>query len=267
MLDLGRRNVLGVLISANDYDAAVTDIVAAAEDGRGYAVSALAIHGVMTTVRDPAHRGRLNDFDMVTADGQGVRWVLNLLHRTGLADRVYGPELMWRVCVACAERGIPVYLYGSREPVVDALARNLRAGIPGLQVAGSAPSLFRTTTREEQEAIAARIRESGAGVVFVGLGCPRQEVFVHEYHDLVERPMLAVGAAFDYHAGLLAPPPAWAQRWGLHGLYRMTQEPRRTWRRFLLLPFGFLALAALQLARVWRPDPGAVAHPDAIRYG
>src|SRR5262249_53895851 len=115
MNDQGKRNVRGVLVDALDYEAAVQRIVAAAEAGQGFAVTALAVHGVMTGVSDAQHRHRLNRFDLVTPDGQPVRWALNHLHDTNLRDRVYGPRLMAEVCRAAGEQRLPVYLYGSKQ--------------------------------------------------------------------------------------------------------------------------------------------------------
>ncbi|HET9016111.1 MAG TPA: WecB/TagA/CpsF family glycosyltransferase [Thermomicrobiaceae bacterium] len=268
MWDLGKNNVLGVLVDAVDYGAAVHKVISAARDRRGYAVTALAVHGIMTGVQDAEHRYRLNQFDLVTPDGQPVRWALNLLHGTHLAERVYGPTLTLAVCAAAADEGLPVYFYGSRPEVLERLVENLSAQYPGLVVAGAEPSKFRRTTLDEKAEIARRIRASGARIVFVGLGCPRQEIFAYEYRDLLGMPVLAVGAAFDYHAGLLDEPPAWIQRSGLQWLYRLVQEPSRLWRRYLLLNPTFLTLLALQAFHLWRPgtrDADAPAYD--VLYG
>ena len=212
------------------------------------------------------HQGvRVAGLDLVTPDGQGVRWALNLLHGAVLTDRVYGPRLMLEVCRACAAEDQSIFLYGSTAATLERLSANLRDRVPGLTVAGSEPSRFATTTADEQLEIAAQISASGASVLFVGLGCPRQEVFCFEYRDLVAMPCLAVGAAFDYHAGRVREPPPWVQRNGLHGLYRAAQEPRRLWKRFLLLPPAFCALVAgqrLGLGRFVTPT----VEPPPIRH-
>jgi N-acetylglucosaminyldiphosphoundecaprenol N-acetyl-beta-D-mannosaminyltransferase len=255
MIDLGKKNVLGVMVDAVDYNAAVDRIIRAAEEGRPYAVSALAVHGVMTGVDDAEHRYRLNHLDLVTPDGQPVRWALNLLHKTGLRDRVYGPNLTLRVMEAAADRGLPVFFYGSRPEVLERLVTNMTERFPNLKVAGAEPSKFRTVTGEEKLEIAERITASGARVTFVGLGCPRQEVFAYEYRALLSMPLLAVGAAFDYHAGLVDEPPAWMQRSGLQWLYRLGQDPRRLWRRYLILNPRYLGRLALQ----WIAGPSNAA--------
>lgn len=261
MRDLGKRNVLGVLVDAVDYEGAVSTIIAAAEERRPLAVSALAVHGVMTGVADRTHKYRLNQLDLVTPDGQPVRWAMNLLHRTGLPDRVYGPTLTLKVCQEAAARGLPVFFYGSHPEVLTRLVANLESRFPGLKVAGSEPSKFCTSTPEEQHDISERIRSSGAQVTFVGLGCPRQEVFAYEYRDLLLMPVIAVGAAFDYHAGVVKEPPFWVQRSGLQWLYRLGQDPRRLWKRYLVLNTGFLVRLVLQTLRLWKPNPANGGEP------
>lgn len=250
-----KRNVLGILVDATDYQTATAQVLAAARERRPLALTALAVHGVMTGVRDPAHGARLNSFDVVTPDGQPVRWALNLLHRARLTDRVYGPTLTLRVLAGCAEEGLPVYLYGSTEATLDRLVPALTARFPGLKIAGVEPSKFRTAQPGEAEQIADRIRASGARVVLVGLGCPRQEIFAYAMRPRLDLPLLAVGAAFDYHAGLLRPPPAWMQRAGLEWLWRLGLEPGRLWRRYLLLNPAYLTRLAGQAMRLWRPAP------------
>lgn len=268
MRPIHKHNLIGVHVDAVDYDSAVANILTAAVLQRAYSVTALAVHGVMTGARDAVHRERLNKFDLVTPDGQPVRWALNLLHKTGLKDRVYGPTLTLKVCEEAAANGIPIYLYGSRQEVIDRMSGNLIERFPGLIIAGAEPSKFRQTTPEEQREIAERIRVSGARITFVGLGCPRQEVFAYEYRDLLGMPVLAVGAAFDYHAGLVSEPPAWMQRAGLQWLYRLVQNPRRLWRRYLLLNPAYVTLVLLQWVGLRRMDSGPVDQPiPEVRYG
>lgn len=266
MRDDGRHELLGIGIDCVDYDAAVDRIVHAARECRHLGVSALAVHGVMTGHDDAQHRQRLRDLDLVVPDGQPVRWALNALHGVGLRERVYGPELTQRVCAAAAAAGLPVYLYGSTEVVLRELATNLEASHPGLQIAGARPSLFRPASADEQRSIAGEIAASGARICLVGLGCPRQEVFVHEHRDLLSMPMLAVGAAFDFHAGHLAQAPGWMQDRGLEWLYRLLREPRRLWRRYLVLNPRFVAA----VLRQWRgrptPDAPDGAPPEPLRY-
>jgi len=259
MIDRGKRNVLGVLVDVVDYDAATERVIAAARERRPFALTALAVHGVMTGVQDRGHGARLNAFDLATPDGQPVRWALNLLHGAGLAERVYGPTLTLRVLERCAAEGLPVFLYGSTPDTVDRLVPRLQAMFPDLKFAGVETSKFRALRPGEDEQIAARIRASGARVVLVGLGCPRQEIFAYAMRPLLDMPLLAVGAAFDYHAGQLRKPPAWMQKRGLEWLWRLGLEPRRLWRRYLILNPAYLARLTAQKTRLWKATPPAPA--------
>jgi len=263
MIRAGKRNVLGVLVDITDYEGATDAVLTAAREHRHLALTALAVHGVMSGVHDPSYAARLNSFDVVTPDGQPVRWALNLLHGVGLRDRVYGPDLTLSVLRRCAAEGLPVYLYGSTPSTLDSLRRRLGHLMPELRVAGAEPSKFRQSHPGEATEIASRIEASGARVVLVGLGCPRQEVFAHALRPLVDMPVLAVGAAFDYHAGLLAPPPPWLQRVGLEWCWRLGHEPARLWRRYLLLNPAYLTRLWAQLVHLWRatPPPGSWDRP------
>jgi exopolysaccharide biosynthesis WecB/TagA/CpsF family protein len=268
MLDYGKHNILGVEISAIDYEAAVASVTAAGENRERLTLSALAVHGVMTGALDAAHQFRLNHLDIVVPDGQPVRWALRLLHGVRLPDRVYGPTLMLRVCEAAATRGLSVFFYGSRPAVLAALTQNLQARIRGLRVAGSEPSRFRQLSDHEQLELADRIGSSGASIVFVGLGCPRQEVWIYEMGHLLSLPLLAVGAAFDFHAGTLLQAPSSLQRIGLEWMFRLGCEPRRLWRRYLGLNPRYVQLVVMQALRLRSFQPVCDGPPPQfIRHG
>jgi N-acetylglucosaminyldiphosphoundecaprenol N-acetyl-beta-D-mannosaminyltransferase len=257
---VGRKgSVLGVLVNATSYDEAAAAVIDAAHAGRPFALTALAVHGVMTGVQDPAHGARLNSFDVVTPDGQPVRWALNSLHHAELADRVYGPTLTLRVLERAAAEGLPVYLYGSTDATLDRLIPKLTELFPALKIAGREASKFRSVQPGEDQQIAQRIIDSGARIVLVGLGCPRQEIFAYAMRPLLPMPQLAVGAAFDYHAGQLRKPPPWMQRAGLEWLWRLGLEPGRLWKRYLLLNPAYLARLAAQKTGVWKATPPAPA--------
>ena len=233
-------------MDAVDYEAAISFVFECARQNRGAMISALAVHGVMTGVLDPEHKFRLNEFDLLVPDGQPVRWVMNWLYGTKLFDRVYGPELMRRICAQAASEGTPIYLYGSTKPVVTALAESLTRMFPTINIVGSEPSAFRKLNPDEKAALQQRIRSSGASIVFVGLGCPRQEVFTYELRGSLSAPVIAVGAAFPLLAGTLPQAPPWMQRLGLEWLFRLLAEPRRLWRRYLYLNPAYLMLVTLQ---------------------
>ncbi|GAC1538628.1 MAG: WecB/TagA/CpsF family glycosyltransferase [Herpetosiphon sp.] len=268
MIDKGKHNVLGVCVNAIDYEAAVTQIVTAARLHQPLSVSALAVHGVMTGVQDEVHRYRLNHFDLIVPDGQPVRWALNALHKTGLRDRVYGPTLTLKVLERAAGEELPIYLYGSRQVVLDALQKRLITQFPHLKIAGSRPSLFRRVSTAEKQQIAQEIKASGAAITFVGLGCPRQEVWAYEYRDVLQMPVLAVGAAFDFHAGTLAQAPPTLQKYGLEWLFRLAREPKRLWRRYMLLNPVYVMLLLLQATGLRRFDTATIHAPQGEQlYG
>src|ERR1700722_2615119 len=166
MIDRGKRNLLGVGISAVDYEYAVSKIMDAARKGRRCATPALAAHGFITGAMDSAHRYRLNTFDLVTPDGQPVRWGLNLVYGTKLHDRVYVPTMTLEVCKEAALQGVPVYFSGSSQRVLDLLCARLPELCPGLKIAGARPSEFRYLSAEGQVQAAERTKVSEAKMCF-----------------------------------------------------------------------------------------------------
>lgn len=262
MKDHGKKNLLGVLVDAVDYEAAVQRIITAARAKQRFTVAALAVHGVMTGVLDRTHRYRLNHLDLVVPDGQPVRWGLNLLYGTKLRDRVYGPTLALEVCKAAATQPLPIFFYGSQAPVVNQLARNLKGRFVGLEIAGIQPSRFRPMTSAERDETVRDIQNSGAAITFVGLGCPRQEVWAYEFGPSLSMPVIAVGAAFDFHAGFLRQAPSWLQRAGLEWAFRLAMEPRRLWKRYLLLNPLYVYLLTLQATGLRTYDTEDTSEPE-----
>jgi exopolysaccharide biosynthesis WecB/TagA/CpsF family protein len=234
-LSMPSLGVLGVNVSRVDYEAAVAAIIHAAQDQRSFGATALAVHGVMEAYRDRAFAETLNRLDLVTPDGQPVRWAMNLLGARELKDRVYGPTLMLKVCEQAAVNRLPIFLYGSTQPVLDRLSRNLTKRFPDLIIAGMQADRFRDASPAEDEADTRTINESRARIVLVGRGCPRQEKWVAAHLGKVQAAMVAVGAAFDFHAGTLRQAPKILQDYGLEWLFRLLNEPKRLWRRYLIL--------------------------------
>jgi exopolysaccharide biosynthesis WecB/TagA/CpsF family protein len=249
MLSNGKRSIIGILVDAVDYESAVGTVVQAARKRRPMAISALAVHGLMTGVLERDYKYRLNHFDLLVPDGQPVRWALNLLHRAQLRDRVYGPNLMLALCSQAEKEGLGVFLYGSTRQVLCGLSKNLEKRFPSLRIAGMEPSRFRRLSAEERTRLIARIRNSGTDIVFVGLGCPRQEIWVYEMREALSAPLVAVGAAFPFFAGTVQQAPKWMQDRGLEWLFRLLAEPR-LWRRYLFLNPLYVFLVALQLLRL-----------------
>jgi N-acetylglucosaminyldiphosphoundecaprenol N-acetyl-beta-D-mannosaminyltransferase len=242
-----RYSVAGVMISAATYESATAAVMAAARDGRTLLLSATPVHALTLGASEPLLGQRYSRFDLLVPDGQPVRWALRLLHGVDLPDRVYGPTLMLRVCEQAAHTGDGIYLYGSRPDVLDRLRRNLVERFPGLRISGFRSPPFRPTTPDEDADDVQDILESGARILFVGLGCPRQDHWAFEHRDRLPLPMLCVGAAFDFHAGMVRQAPPWMQRRGLEWVFRLTMEPRRLWKRYATSNPHFVLL----LARQW----------------
>lgn len=261
------RSILGVLVHPTNYARAVHEIVEAAKAKNSFSVSALAVHGVMTGALDRMHRLRLNQFDLVTPDGQPVRWALNWLYRSGLTDRVYGPFLTRDLCARAAKEGLSVYFYGSNPRTLSALSAALLEKHPTLKIAGVRASRFRRATEAEWMEDVAAIRATQPDLIFCGLGCPRQEIWVHEMRAFQAAPLIAVGAAFPFLAGQLAMAPAWMQRLGLEWFYRLTREPSRLWRRYAVTnPLFVAGLMAQKLGLRKFPVETAGPSPTKERW-
>ena len=266
MICHGKKNILGILVDAVDYKAAVEQIIEAAKGRRGFAVSTAAVHTVMEGVLNREHKFRLNHLDLLTPDGQPVRWALKILHGAELADRVYGPNLTMRLCERAEKENVGLYFYGNTPEVLSGLRTNLERRFPCLRIAGMEPSKFRRLSHQEQDRVAQRIRESGASLVFVGLGCPRQDVWAYEYRELLSLPIVAVGGAFGVLAGKVPQAPEWMQDRGLEWFFRLWSEPRRLWRRYLLLNpvyaflVGLQALGLVRFAADGRQPIGELLH-------
>jgi exopolysaccharide biosynthesis WecB/TagA/CpsF family protein len=249
--------LFGIGISVTDYAAASDAILAAARERRSYAVSALATHGLTEAARDAEFGALVNSIDLVTPDGQPVRWAMNVVHNTGLAERVYGPDLIAAVCAEAAKEGMGIFLYGSTAETCRTVAEELPRRYPGLRVAGIHPDRFRDATPAEDAEDVQGIVDSGADIVLVGRGCPRQERWVAQHRGVLPIPMLAVGAAFDYIAGNFPRPPRLMQRAGLEWLFRLSQEPRRLFRRYLVHNSLFCLLLARELVTRRSPASGS----------
>jgi N-acetylglucosaminyldiphosphoundecaprenol N-acetyl-beta-D-mannosaminyltransferase len=268
MIDCGKHNVAGVQVDAVDYEAAVERIAAAAREGRPFAAAAVSVHGVMISVRDKTHRYRLNHLDLVVPDGQPVRWALNRIHHAGLRDRVYGPQLMFEVCRRAAAEGLPIFFFGAYRELLDDLRRQLEMRLPGIKIAGMRPAKYASVSREERDELVQDIRNSGAKIAMIGLGCPRQEVFAYEMREALSMPILAVGAALNFHAGHLPQAPSFMQRCGLEWAYRLSKEPRRLWRRYLLVNPLYLGLFAMQALGLYVIKPSSAERPQReLCYG
>jgi len=243
--------VLGVPIDVLGWAQAVDRIGGWAAARESRVVCICNAHSVVTATRDPAFAQVLAKADLATPDGAPVAWMLRRLGHAG-QPRINGPDLMLRLCERAADAALPVALVGSTPQTLAALQRQLRAAWPALPIVLAESPPFRPLTPAEEEALAARIEASGAAIVFVGFGCPKQETWMAARRGRVHAVMIGVGAAFDFHAGTVARAPAWMREHGLEWLHRLASEPRRLWKRYLVTNTLFVLGVARQLVmRRW----------------
>ena len=231
--------------SITDYLRASETIISKARVRKSYGVSALAVHGLIETVKDYSFRTLVNKLDMVVPDGQPIRWALNSFYKAGLEDRVTGPILTKYVLARASEENLSVYLYGSTPETLEKFVAFININYPGVNIAGIHPDRFREATSEEDAADIKKINESGAHIVLVGRGCPRQEKWVAGHLGKINAVMMAVGAAFDFHAGNICQAPAWMQQAGMEWFFRLIQEPRKLWKRYITTNPHFIILFLL----------------------
>jgi N-acetylglucosaminyldiphosphoundecaprenol N-acetyl-beta-D-mannosaminyltransferase len=253
------RDILGTRVDATSYPDATDRVVRWAGGRESRYVCVCAVNNVIEAYDDPAYREVMRGADLVTPDGMPLVWGLRLLGVPG-ATRVYGPELTPAICERAAELGIPVGFYGGTPEALTALTATARRRWPELRVAYAHSPPFRPLTSEEEERTVQEIETSGARILFVGIGAPRQERWMAEHKGRVNAVMLGVGAAFDFLAGSKRQAPRLVQTLGLEWLFRLVNEPRRLWRRYLYRNPRFVALFAAQLAGSWFGRRAGVDH-------
>ena len=258
MNDASRRTlpVLGVAIDALACGGAIDRIRGWACSGESRYVCVCNAHSLVTATQDAAFADALQRADMATPDGAPVAWMMRRLGQHG-QGRISGPDLMWRYCAAVAGSDEGIFLYGATPQTLDLLEQALRLAFPGLRICGKRSPPFRALTADEEQQDVDLINASGAGVVWVSLGCPKQELWMARQVGRIQAVMVGVGAAFDFHAGQINRAPMWMQRSGLEWLQRLASEPRRLWRRYLVTNSCFIAGAAGQLANRWWRRKGA----------
>lgn len=241
--------VINAFIDALSWNETLTRIAGWARARESRYVCICNVHSVMTASQDAEFKRVVNQADMATPDGMPVAW---MLRRQGFfsQERINGPDLMWKYCAQAAHSGEVVYFYGSTDEKLQLLSEKLHAAFPGLRIGGVYAPPFGEASAEEDAAIVASINASGAGVVFVGLGCPKQEKWMAAHRNSIHAVMIGVGAAFDYHAGTTQRAPLWMQRCGLEWLHRLCSEPRRLWKRYLVTNTLFVIGAGWQLLQL-----------------
>lgn len=242
-----RVPVVGVAVDAVAPDACLERIARWAAAGESRLVCLCNVHSAVTAHRDPSFARVLDGADLVLPDGAPIAWTMRRRGCAGQA-RISGPDLMAALCERAETTGLPVFLYGATSETLARLVARLRRERPGLRIAGALAPPFRPLSAQEEADIAARINASGACVVFVALGCPKQERWIASQRGRISAVMLGVGAAFDFLAGTLPRAPAWMRRAGLEWLHRLATEPQRLWRRYFVTNSLFIAYC---LSEAW----------------
>lgn len=241
--------ILGAHIDALTWEEALAGLISWGASRESRYVCICNVHSVVTAGQDPEFERVVHEADLATPDGAPVAW---LMRRLGVADqeRINGPDLMWRYCELSNKLAydLPsIFLYGGSDEVLSTLQKRLTAQFPNLQIAGAYSPPFRPLSSEEDEEVVKLINQSGAGVVWVSLGCPKQEFWMAAHRGRIQAVMVGVGAAFDYHSGTIKRAALWMQKSGLEWFHRLLSEPRRLWRRYLITNTLFIFGAAKQL--------------------
>lgn len=247
---LDSRRLLGMRVDATSYPDAARRILAWAQPGvpatpRGHYVCVANVHMVMEAYDSAEFREIVNRASLVTPDGVPLVWALQAL-KVKAPSRVYGPTLTLHICEAAAKAGVPIGLYGGTPESLETFAQTLSQRFPNLRFVCKIAPPFRPLTLDEDEQYTRQLAASGAQIILVGIGCPKQERWMAAHIERLPVVMLGVGAAFDFHSGRVRQAPTWLQRWGLEWLFRLLMEPRRLWKRYAKHNPRFVALFAAQ---------------------
>lgn len=250
--------VLGAFIDALSWDEAVARLVEWGARRESRYVCICNVHSVVTAQQDAEFGAVVNQADLATPDGAPVAWALQRFGFPG-QPRINGPDLMWRYLQEAERLGQGVAFYGGSPETLQRLKQALQRVFPALRLVCLISPPYRALSEEEDRGYTEEINASGAAVVFVGIGCPKQEKWMAEHRGRIRATMVGVGAAFDYHAGTVRRAPPWMQRHGLEWLYRLLSEPRRLWKRYLVTNSVFVArmLPCLLSRRPPAPPRGA----------
>jgi N-acetylglucosaminyldiphosphoundecaprenol N-acetyl-beta-D-mannosaminyltransferase len=247
---MGKIPVLGVPIDLASYQGSTNKIIQWAKKHQSQYVCAANVHVVMEAYDHNEFRGNLLSSDMITPDGMPLVWMLRLKGARG-QKRIYGPTLMLHVLKMAEKENVPVGFYGATEQTLENLLLRISKQYPNLHVLYANSPPFRSLDKQESAKITEEIVGSGVSILFVGLGCPKQETWMAEHKGKIPAVMLGVGAAFDFHAGVKRQAPAWIQLFGFEWLFRLMQEPNRLWRRYLYNNPRFLFWAIMDLLGIY----------------
>ncbi len=244
-------SVIGSCVNSTSYSLATEMILDWSTQRESRYVCAANVHMLMEAFDSPEFMQIVNQADLVTPDGMPLVWMMRLKGQRG-QQRVYGPTLMLHILERAAHENTAVGFYGSKPEIVTALIKRMSATYPNLKIAYSFSPPYRDLNSNEDADMVQKINASNTRILFIGLGCPKQEKWMAQHRDQIRAVMVGVGAAFDFHAGVVAQAPSWMQKIGLEWLFRLITEPRRLWRRYLYNNPRFIFLAIFDLLKFFR---------------
>lgn len=244
-----RVRVVSLTPNVVSHDTAIGVIAELARQKRGAYVCFSTVHMVMESYDDPAFGAKVNGADYIVTDGMPLVW-MQKLQGAGEANRVRANDLMIALCEYAAQNDLTVGFYGGKQEVIDAIKARAARELPDLRIVYAFSPPFRPLSDAEDAEIVAEINRANPDILFMGLGCPKQENWMAAHKDRLRTVMLGVGASFDFYAGNVKESPEWLGKLGLEWLYRLTQEPKRLWRRYLILNPRFMFQATLQLLKL-----------------
>ncbi len=245
-MDLTKVDIIGVPVTALSFQDQISAMMTWAKERSSRVVCVANVHMLMESRGDNSFWSTLDKADLVTPDGMPLVWMIRLLG-FGSQDRVAGMDIFVSVCQRAAAEGVSIYLLGCTQPVIDQMVIKLKRDFPQLKLAGAEPLPFRPLTEMEDRDLVERINSSGAGVMFLSLGCPKQERWMNNHKDRIQSVMVGIGGVFSVYAGLQKRAPTWVRESGLEWLYRLAQEPRRLWHRYQSTIPPFIVLAVRQV--------------------
>ncbi len=243
-----RVNVVGLQVNICNPASAILRVAELIEKAKGGYVCFSTVHMTMESFDNPEYAAKVNAADLIISDGMPIVW-MQKLQGEGQAARIRANDLMIMLCAYAEKNDLTVGFYGGKQTVIDAILERAKRNFPKLKIVYAFSPPFRPLTDEEDAAITTEINEKKPDILFMGLGCPKQENWMSAHKDKLTSVMLGVGASFDFFAGNVRESPEWLGKLGLEWLFRLTQEPRRLWKRYLILNPRFMRLATLQLLK------------------
>jgi N-acetylglucosaminyldiphosphoundecaprenol N-acetyl-beta-D-mannosaminyltransferase len=243
-----RVKIVSLRVDVVNHESTIQKINELIERENGGYVCFSTVHMIMESHDNPEYAAKVNAADLIIPDGMPLVW-MQKFQGEKQANRVRANDLMIMLCGYAEKNDLTVGFYGGKQTVIDAILERAEKDFPNLKIVYAFSPPFRPLTEEEDAEITKEINQKEPDILFMGLGCPKQENWMWAHKDKLKAVMLGVGASFDFFAGNVKESPEWLGRLGLEWLFRLTQEPRRLWRRYLILNPRFMRLATLQLLK------------------